>query len=40
MAIGAVIGGLTICWPKWYTVTLFALCTIVHFAFGMGHFPH
>ena len=40
MEIGALIGGLTIWRPKWYTVIPFAICTFVHAAFGMGNFPH
>jgi hypothetical protein len=39
MGIGAVIGGLTVFWPKWYTMLLFALCSVVHLAFGLGCLP-
>lgn len=39
LAIGGAIGLLTIVWPKWYTVGLFAVCSLVPLAFGLGHFP-
>ena len=39
LAAGVPIGLIAIFWPKWYMLSLFSLCTIVHLAFGLGCFP-